>query len=220
MAVQVKGWERIYQEQGDLQFDVLPKVKRAARVFKEKGYKKVLDLGCGTGKHSLFLAGKGFEVYATDMAETGIKIAQEKAKLLGIENIRFKKHDMKEIPFADNFFDAVLCAWTIYHGTWQNIQKTIGEIYRVLKPDGTVLTDFLSVSDSTYGLGDEVEKNTFIGAKKQEEDVPHHYSTREELVQLFSEFRQLKIRAARARAYVDETGQKYIRKYYDVEAIK
>jgi ubiquinone/menaquinone biosynthesis C-methylase UbiE len=126
----------------------------------------VLDLGCGTGKHSLFLASEGFQVHATDLAETGIKIAREKAKSLGISNIHFKQHDMREIPFADRFFDAVLCIWTIYHGTRDDIRKTVQEIYRVLKPDSTFLTDFLSVTDSTYGLGREIEKNTLSAPSK------------------------------------------------------
>lgn len=213
------GWERIYRERGDLQLQVLPKIKRAAKVFKEKNYEKVLDLGCGTGKHSIFLAKEGFSVYATDISQTGIDIAKQKTKSIGLNNIHFKTHDMREIPYSANLFDAVLCIWTIYHGTLDEIKKTVGEIYRVLKSNGTVITDFLSVADVTYGLGREIERNTFIGEKNQEEDVAHHYSTREELIQLFSEFRKLKIRAF-SNSYINDRGEKYIRKYYNVEATK
>lgn len=211
------GWERIYQEQGDLQYDILPKIEKAPRLFKKKGYRKVLDLGCGTGKHSIFLAQEGFDVYATDMSSTGVNIAREKAESLGLSNIHFLQHDMMGIPFANSFFDAVICIWTIYHGTLSRIQETINEIYRVLKPGGMVLTDFLAVNDDTYGTGREIEKNTFLGEKKTEEDVPHHYSTEEELVQLFSEFGQLQIKAS-ANSYTYETGRHYTRHYYDVDA--
>lgn len=217
--MQAKGWERIYRRMGDLQYGVLPKIKRASGIFKEENYERILDLGCGTGKHSIFLAKKGFSVYATDMSQTGIDIARKKATSLGLNNIHFKQHDMRTIPFPDGFFDAVVCTWTIYHGTISEIRKTLGEIYRVLKSNGTVLTDFLSASDVTHGLGREIESNTFIGAKVQEEDIPHHYSSREELIQLFSEFRELKIRSSTS-SYIDEKGEEYVRKYYDVEAIK
>ena len=217
--MQPTGWERIYQEQGDLQFDVLPKIKTASRLFKERGYEKILDLGCGTGKHSIFLAQEGFEVYATDMSLTGIDIAKKKAESLGLRNIHFKQHDMISIPFKDNFFDAVICIWTIYHGTLDRIQETINEIHRVLKPGGMVLTDFLSVDDDTCGLGREIEKNTFLGEKKTEEDVPHHYSTKEELEQLFSRFGQLQIKES-SDSYTDETGRQYTRRYYDVDATR
>ncbi|HEY41952.1 MAG TPA: class I SAM-dependent methyltransferase [Dehalococcoidia bacterium] len=213
------GWERIYREQGDLQYDVLPKIEKASRLFKKKGYRNVLDLGCGTGKHSVFLAQEGFEVYATDMSRTGIEIAREKAESLGLYDIHFKQHDMVRIPFTDCFFDAVICIWTIYHGTLDRIQETINEIYRVLNPGGMVLTDFLTVNDDTYGTGKEIEKNTFLGEKKTEEDVPHHYTTREELVHLFSRFGQLQIKAS-SNSYTDETGKHYTRRYYDVDAVR
>lgn len=215
----IEGWERIYKEKGDLQLKVLPKIKRASKVFKERDYKKILDLGCGTGKHSIFLAQKGFSVYTTDISLTGIDIAKKNAGLLNLNNIQFKQHDMRSIPFTNNFFDAVICIWTIYHGTLEEIQKTVSEIWRVLKPNCMVITDFLSISDSTYGIGKETERNTFLGAKDKEEDVPHHYSTREELIRLFSEFRELKIRSA-SNSYVDERGENYLRQYFNVEAVR
>ena len=217
-----EGWERIYRERGDLQFGVLSKIKRAAGAFREKNYEKVLDLGCGTGRHALFLASQGFQVYATDLSETGIKIARRKAKSLGL-SIHFKQHDMREIPFADNFFDAVICIWTIYHGTLADIQKTVSEVYRVLKVNGTFHTDMLSVDHlkfvETYGLGDEIEKNTFVGEKEGEEDVPHHYTTREEIAQIFLEFRQLKVRLP-VSYYTGDRGERHIVKRFDITAIK
>lgn len=214
-----KGWDRIYREKGDLHFKVLPKVRSASRVFKTRGCRRVLDLGCGTGKHTIFLARQGFTVYATDLSSTGIDITREKAKSLNIDNIHFKQHDMRSIPFTDGFFDAVICTWTIFHGTLDDIRKTIGEILRVLRADGMLLTDFLSTSDSSYGVGQEVERNTFVGEKPGEEDVPHHYTTREELVHLFAEFADVKIRSASNSINADDGGKRNVHRYY-VEAIK
>jgi len=218
MPVKARGWERIYRQRGDLQYNVLLKIKRASVVFHEKGYEKILDLGCGTGKHSIFLAKRGFHIYATDISQTGIAIAKEKAESQRL-NIQFKQHDMRKIPFSDGFFDAVLCIWTIYHGMLEDIHRTIEEIHRVLKTGGTFITDFLSVMDSTYGIGEEIEKNTFIGEKGEEKDVPHHYVTREELIQLLLKFSHVKIRAS-SNSYTDDSGRNYTRKYYNVEAIK
>lgn len=214
-----RDWERIYREVGDLQLGVLPKLKRAPRIFNQRNLNKILDLGCGTGKHSIFLAEKGFSVYATDISLSGLEITKKKAGLLKLDNISFRQHDMRNIPFSDNFFDAVICIWTIYHGTLPEIFKTVNEIHRVLIPGGMVITDFLSIADSTYGIGKEIEKNTFVGAKATEEDVPHHYSTREEIRQLFSEFRELRVRSS-SNSYIDDSGQNRLRKYFNVEAIK
>jgi len=217
--MQARDWERVYQEKGDLKFRVLTKIVRASKVFKTRGYERILDLGCGTGKHSIYLARKGFHVHATDMSLTGIRIARQKAESLGLNNISFKQHDMRSIPFPDNFFDAVVCTWAIYHGTLAQIQKTISEIYRVLRSNGTVITDFLSVATESYGLGQEIEKETFIGAKESEEDVPHHYTTRQEIIRLFSEFRQPNVRLS-TKYYIGEKGEKHVSKRYNVRAIK
>lgn len=219
MGTSKRDWDRIYREVGDLQLEILPRIKRASRVFKERGYRKILDLGCGTGKHSIFLAQKGFSIYATDISPVGIEIAKKKAEALNLNNIHFKQHDMSKIPLPNSFFDAVICIWTIYHGTLPEIFRTVNEIYRVLRPKGMVITDLLSIADSTYGIGEEIEKNTFVGAKETEEDVPHHYSTREELRQLFSEFREISIRAS-SDSYFDDLGQNHFRKYYNVRAVK
>jgi ubiquinone/menaquinone biosynthesis C-methylase UbiE len=213
------GWERIYQREGDLGFRVLPKIRRIARVFKTRNFHKILDLGCGTGRHAIFLAQNGFYVQADDLSPTGIEIARKKAKSLKISNIRFKQHDMKAIPFSDSSFDAVICTWTIYHATQKEIMRIAAEIHRVLKPNGILVTDFLSNKDSTYGLGTEIEKDTFVGQKPGEEEVPHHYSTRKEIGELLNGFWESTI-LARSKTYIDKSGNKHIRKYYDVEAIR
>ena len=217
--MQAKGWERIYQERGELHFTVLPKIKIASALFKTRGYKDILDLGCGTGRHSIFLAKKGFQVYATDMSPTGIEIARKKAESQGLHNIRFQQHDMQSIPFSDGFFDAVICTWAIHHGTLDEIQKTISEIYRVLKLNGIVITDLLSVDTESYRIGEEIEENTFIGKKTMEEDVPHHYSTREEILRLFSAFRQLNVRLS-TKYYTGNKGKKHVSKRFNVQAVK
>jgi ubiquinone/menaquinone biosynthesis C-methylase UbiE len=225
----VAGWEKIYREKGDLQgyFTVLPKIKKAVGLFRQKGYRRILDLACGTGRHTLYLAQRGFELYATDMAGTALEMAREKAEKLGLYNIHFQEHDMRSIPFADNYFDAVICTLAIHHGTAEQIQKTIDEVYRVLTPGGIFITDIPSVTTGGYKNGREIEKNTLIG-KKAEEDVPHHYSTREEIKTLFSAFQQLSVRLVTATEYYradkvhsdSKEGIKYISKRYYIEAEK
>jgi ubiquinone/menaquinone biosynthesis C-methylase UbiE len=222
-----RDWENIYSKQGDLGYKVLPRIRRASAVFRTKGYQKVLDLGCGTGRHSLFLAKQGFRVYATDMSPTALKIAGEKAAALGLRNIHFQQHDMRDIPFTDNFFDAVVCTWTLHHGTLAQIQKTINEVHRALTPGGTFVTDIPSTANAGYKNGIEIEKNTLIG-KKTEEDVPHHYSTREEIRTLFSKFQQLSVGLSTAIEYYradkvhsdSKEGIKYVYKRYYIQAIK
>jgi len=186
-------WDKIYKTQGEVQSDVLPTVRVATDVFKKYGCKSVMDLGCGTGRHSIYLAQQGFKVYATDISETGLEITKLKAEKLNLDNIEFKKHDMRDITFETNSFDGVLCVWTTGHGSLEDSRKNVNEIYRVLKPNGVVVIDYVSKDDANYGKGKEIENDTFIDNVEGEENIPHHYSTIEELKELYSSFSEVNI---------------------------
>lgn len=47
-------WDEVYREQGEVQLEVLPTVKNAVKYLRDNNCNKVLDLGCGTGRHSIF----------------------------------------------------------------------------------------------------------------------------------------------------------------------
>lgn len=64
---------------------------------------RVLDVGCGTGRHSLALAERGFDVVGVDVSRTFIEIAARRAP----ENARFEVADAADLPF-DAEFDAVI----------------------------------------------------------------------------------------------------------------
>lgn len=212
-------WDKIYKEQGEVQSDVLPTVKIAVDIFKRNKCKNIMDLGCGTGRHSIYLAQSGFKVYATDISEHGLKITQSKAKKLNLDNIEFKQHDMRDIPFEDNLLDGILCVWTTGHGTLEDAYKNVNEIYRILKPNGIVVIDYVSIEDENYGKGTEIDKDTFINNVEGEENIPHHYSTVEELRKLYSNFSHIEIKPIDYN-FFDRIGEKHTIKAFAVIAIK
>jgi 2-polyprenyl-3-methyl-5-hydroxy-6-metoxy-1,4-benzoquinol methylase len=67
---------------------------------------KILDVGCGTGRHSIELAKRGYEVTGIDFSEAQLHRAKEKAAALSLE-IQFKKHDAR-IPHFTNRFNLVI----------------------------------------------------------------------------------------------------------------
>ncbi|AHV98829.1 class I SAM-dependent methyltransferase [Paenibacillus sabinae] len=182
------SWEKIYVEQGKVQIDVLDSVVEAANVFLENKCKKILDLGCGTGRHTYYLVDKGFNVHACDISETGIEITKELLERSEKSNAEYSIQNMYSMTLEDNIFDGVLCIWVQGHGVREEIQKGINEIYRILKNDGIVVTDFVTTEDPSYGIGDEIAPNTFLGGRPGEENIPHYYTTREELCGMFRKF--------------------------------
>lgn len=212
-------WDEIYKDQGEVQFDVLPTVRVATDIFKRNNCKNVMDLGCGTGRHSIYLAQQGFKVYATDISETVIGITKSKAKKLNLTNVEFKQHDMGDIPFDNNSLDGILCVWTTGHGTLEDSRKNVNEIYRILKSNGVVVIDYGSIDDKNYAKCKRIEKDTFINNVEGEENIPHHYFNIEELEELYSNFHKVNITPIDY-CFMDKRGGKHTIKSFLVIAIK
>ncbi|MCR2045302.1 methyltransferase domain-containing protein [Anaerosalibacter massiliensis] len=68
------------EEFEQVQFKVFPKVREAVKIFKSKNINKILDLGCGLGVNSIYLAKEGFQVCAADIYEKYTNIVENKAK--------------------------------------------------------------------------------------------------------------------------------------------
>jgi ubiquinone/menaquinone biosynthesis C-methylase UbiE len=95
----------------------------------------VLDLGCGTGRHSLWLAGNGANVTAVDFSEG--MLAEARAKP-GAGQIRFVVHDLHTpLPFPDASFDLVVSGLVLEH--LRELDGFFREARRVLKPTGRAL---------------------------------------------------------------------------------
>ncbi|MEX0916602.1 MAG: class I SAM-dependent methyltransferase [Candidatus Spechtbacterales bacterium] len=67
----------------------------------------VLDVGCATGKHTLFLASKGFDATGSDLSEEMVRIAKQKASKEG-SSAKFVVEDATVLTFEDKSFDYVI----------------------------------------------------------------------------------------------------------------
>ena len=67
---------------------------------------KIIDVGCGTGRHSIELTKRGYNVTGIDLSDSQLARAEEKAKQLDLR-IDFQKHDARALPF-DGQFDAAI----------------------------------------------------------------------------------------------------------------
>jgi len=73
----MKQWDKIFKQKGKVFIRVEKDIPKIAQLFKRRSIKKVLDLGCGSGRHLVYLAKHDFEVYGIDIAPAGIKIAKD-----------------------------------------------------------------------------------------------------------------------------------------------
>lgn len=165
-----------------------PDVAAAVALLRGRGAHRVLDLGCGVGRHACFLADAGFQVDAMDASASGLAYAAEQAGKLGLE-VAFSDGLMTELPYAEGSFDYVLSFNVIYHGDSGVVGRAVSEIHRVLKPGGLFHGTMLSKRNRNYGLGKEIAPNTFvIDGAEGDKTHPHFYSNAAELVALFEDF--------------------------------
>jgi 2-polyprenyl-3-methyl-5-hydroxy-6-metoxy-1,4-benzoquinol methylase len=74
-------------------------------IEKEINYNKkarILDIGCGTGRHSIELSRRGYAITGVDLSESLLKRAKEKASKHNLQTV-FQKHDARELPFLSEF---------------------------------------------------------------------------------------------------------------------
>jgi 2-polyprenyl-3-methyl-5-hydroxy-6-metoxy-1,4-benzoquinol methylase len=68
---------------------------------------RILDVGCGTGRHSIELTKRGYRVTGVDLSESQLARAKEKAKTQNLQ-IDFQNHDARHLPFKDEFDLAIM----------------------------------------------------------------------------------------------------------------
>lgn len=157
-------------------------------LLRKKKERRVLDLGCGAGRHAVYMAEHGFETHGLDLSDTGLKMTKKRLERRKLEAC-LVKCDMKSLPYIDSCFGAVISLHTIYHQKLKEIQETISEIYRILRKKGVFLANFHSKRSHKYGRGVKVEENTFIQKNGPEKGILHHFVDKEELKGLFKNFR-------------------------------
>ncbi|MES2464196.1 MAG: class I SAM-dependent methyltransferase [Armatimonadota bacterium] len=99
---------------------------------------RLLEMGCGAGDITLWLAEKGYEVYGVDIAPTAIAWAEEKARERGLGPVaHFQVGDVRDlIGYSDDFFDLVLDGRCLHCIIGDDRAKFLASASRVLRPGG------------------------------------------------------------------------------------
>jgi 2-polyprenyl-3-methyl-5-hydroxy-6-metoxy-1,4-benzoquinol methylase len=164
-----------------------PDVLALAQRLREQNATTVLDLGCGTGRHTVYLAQQGFEVYGLDSAAEGIDQTTAWLQQVGL-TADLRLQDMTEpLPYAGDSFDAVLSVQVIHHGRLETIQAVVAEIDRVTRPGGLVFVTVPRDRNQATQFA-EIAPNTLVPLDGIEKGLPHYYFTPDTLAELFRAF--------------------------------
>jgi SAM-dependent methyltransferase len=131
--------------------------------MKANNVKKVLELGAGHGRDTIFFASNGIEVKALDYSVIAVEILERMAKEKRLP-IKSQIFDVKAnpLPFQNGYFDAIYSHMLLnMRFSLEELHFIFSEIRRVLKPKGLNFFSVRNYNDKSYGKGIEVDKGTY-----------------------------------------------------------
>ena len=204
------NWNEIYAKRGNVFVEPLDEVKKFSQEVKQAGLHRVLDLGCGNGRHIIFLKKQGFDVWGMDNAPEGLRLAQDwlKKEQLAAPLILADVHE--PFPFRDNSFDALISTRVIHHATQARVLGAVQEIIRVVRKGGMILITVPGDANrkshhawfGRHTLIKWIEPQTYIPLGTHEKGIPHYVFTPEELKTLFNDFAEVRIETGERKSIV------------------
>ncbi|MEI6489024.1 MAG: bifunctional demethylmenaquinone methyltransferase/2-methoxy-6-polyprenyl-1,4-benzoquinol methylase UbiE [Bacteroidota bacterium] len=112
--------------------------RKAVNLLRENKPSSILDIATGTGDFAIeAMKLNPNKVVGVDISEGMLKLGKEKIIKLGLQDkIELKSGDSESLPFSDKSFDAITVGFGVRN--FENLEKGINDIYRVLKPGGVV----------------------------------------------------------------------------------
>ena len=144
--------------------------KKSLKLFQNQNISKIIELGAGLGRDTIYFAKNSIHVVALDYSQSGIEAIKQKAKKNNLSNfIATNFFDVrKKLPFEDNSVEACYSHMLYCMAlTTSELENLNNEIYRVLKPNGINIYTVRHTKDGDYKNGihrgeDLYEKDGFI----------------------------------------------------------
>ena len=160
-------WSESYDSTGNKTRDLEKKVAR--KILSNYEFDNVIELGCGTGKNTGWLAERSKSVKAIDFSSEMLKIAGAK---LNLPNVEFMLADISQKWNIENgFADLIVCSLTLEHIS--NLNFIFSEGYRTLKENGKF---YVCELHPFKQYGGTKANFTLDGNKIELETYTHHFS--------------------------------------------
>ncbi len=177
-------WDRFYSE-GPIYTEPSKQVIDLVPRLRENDCRVVLDNGCGTGRHSKYLAREGFQVHAIDISERAIQLAKE----MGNEGIDYRIGKLSKLTYDDDSMDFVLASHSLEYQTDGDVVKSIAEIDRCLRQGMPFFMRVLSTEHPLYGASPDDIDGFSSAAFCIKNGLPVHFFSEEEISGLFSGYK-------------------------------
>ncbi len=192
LDLQSQHWESNFSSKPEM-FGLEPSfsAKKALKIFKEKKIHKIIEIGAGLGRDSLFFAKNSIHTTALDYSASGIKIINQKIKKNNLYNyISTKLFDVrKKFPFEDNSIEACYSHMLYCMALTTSDLKTLNnEIQRILKPGGINIYTVRHTSDGDFKNGYHIGEDLY-----ENDGFIVHYFSEDKINSLLNGFKNVSI---------------------------
>jgi SAM-dependent methyltransferase len=198
MKLRPHAWDEIFQKEGRVFYETFPRFDWLAQQFKKHRCERILDFGCGSGRHLVHLTKLGFNVVGLDYSPAGLRMAKQWLRNESLEAPLLLGDMRYPLPIKDELFNGILSTQVIHHTHLEVIQRTVNELWRILAPGGLA---FVTVPAHKHENEEyvEIELNTFVPLEGPEKGLPYHILSVEEYEKLFQAFNiiELSVRGER-----------------------
>ncbi len=184
-----RPWETFWRQEDNRDWwkRPAPEILAWMKALSPRTHPRVLDLGCGLGRHAIAFALAGYKVTATDASDSGIDYLQDWAERLGLD-IATNVCDMLDQPFPPGAFDIVVSYNVLYHGTRERFAQAIALVHDLLRPGGLFFLTCPTREDGKYGHGECVALHTYAASKSIIPGDIHYFCDRPDLERLLERF--------------------------------
>jgi len=145
---------------------------------------KTIDIGCGEGFYSIYLASRGFDVTGIDLSEKAIKYSKHNAADHG-ENVRFLSMDIDDLGKLDEKFDFVL-EWSLLHLMKPSQRPNYVEnVKNLLNNGGKYLSMCFNKPNPYHDGFENIYRAVILGTKFYFSGIKVYYSSQNDLRELF-----------------------------------
>ena len=154
---QSQHWEKSFSNKPEM-FGLEPSTsaKKALKLFQNKKINKIIEIGAGLGRDTIFFAKNSIHTTALDYSASGIQVINQKTKQENLSNyISTKLFDVREkLPFKDNSIQACYSHMLYCMAlTSIDLEKLNNEILRILKPGGSNIYTARHTNDGDFQKG-------------------------------------------------------------------
>ncbi len=190
------GWQELWQNpelaQQWAERPPTPEVTEMADHLERVGERRVLDIGCGVGRHVVYLAARGFDVTGLDNAPTALALCQENLARADLR-ATLTHMEMTALDFPEKSFGGAIATQVIHHAPVAVIEAILAQLTHLLLPRGYFVLVVPTPEHDDWGKGEEVEPGTWVDPNHREGPVPHHFCTEEEVLRLLHAYEILSL---------------------------